>query len=191
MNLKGITPGVRPDAPKPAATAPAEEKEREQQPKEARRDSVQVGQKAPGSSGVYTRSQLSNTQVQSLVDQHQAQMDHFWKTIQSMLVGQGQKSNLTIMGMDLFVTPEQSAQAAQAIAPGGEYSVDAVAGRILDMAKALSGGDSGKIEELRSSVQKGFEAAGAQWGSKLPGICDDTYQEVMKRFDDWKNEAAQ
>ena len=92
-------------------------------------------------------------------------------------------------GMDLYVTPEQSRQAAESIAEGGEYSVDAVAGRIMDMAKALSGGDPSKIDTLRTAVQKGFQAAGVELGGELPSICGQTYDEVMKRFDEWEQEA--
>ena len=82
--------------------------------------------------------------------------------------------------------PEVREKAAAAIAPGGEYSVDAVAGRILDMAKALAGGDESKIAELRQAVEKGFEAAGVELGGELPGICQDTYNQVMKGFDEWE-----
>ena len=60
---------------------------------------------------------------------------------------------------------------------------------IMDMAKALSGGDASKIEELRKAVEKGFKAAGVELGGKLPSISQNTYTEVMKRFDDWANES--
>ena len=59
----------------------------------------------------------------------------------------------------------------------------------MDMAKALSGGDASKIEELRKAVEKGFKAAGVELGGKLPSISQNTYTEVMKRFDDWANES--
>lgn len=51
---------------------------------------------------------------------------------------------------------------------------------------ALSGGDSSKISTLRSAVEKGFREAGLQWGQDLPSICNDTYNEVNKRFDYWE-----
>ena len=65
-----------------------------------------------------------------------------------------------------------------------------MATRLMDMAKALSGGDPSKIEELRTAVQKGFKAAGVDLGGKLPGICNDTYDEVMRRFDEWAKESS-
>lgn len=137
----------------------------------------------------YSKNQLNSAQVQSLQQAEQARQESFSKMIQSMIVKQGQQSNLTLFGMKLYVSPEQSAAAAKTLEPGGEYSVDAVAGRIMDMAKALSGGDASKIEELRKAVQKGFKAAGVEMGGKLPSISQNTYTEVMKRFDDWANES--
>lgn len=91
---------------------------------------------------------------------------------------------------NLSVDPKTAAEAQAAIGPGGEWSSDAVAERLLDMAKALSGGDSKNIPTLRNAVQKGFQEAAKAWGGKLPGICDDTYDKVMKGFDDWEKESA-
>lgn len=132
---------------------------------------------------------LNNEQVKALQNAEAARVESFNKMIQSMVVKQGQASNLKLFGMDLFVTPEQSAQAAASIAEGGEYSINAVADRIMNMAYALSGGDSSKIELLRNAVEKGFEAAGAVFGGELPEISQQTHTEVMKRFDDWANQA--
>ena len=113
----------------------------------------------------YSRK-LTDAQVQQLKDEQAQRMERFIQMLQSMVVKQGQRSNLTLFGMDLYVTPEKSRQAAESIAEDGEYSVDAVAGRIMDMAKALSGGDPSKIDTLRTAVQKGFQAAGVGTGRR-------------------------
>lgn len=135
----------------------------------------------------YTKPKAAS--AQQLMQMEQQRMNSFSEMLRGMIVKQGQKGNLQMMGMNFNVTPADSAKAAASIADGGEYSVDAVAGRIMDMAKALSGGDAGKLEELRTAVQKGFKAAGKELGvSKQPSITNDTYNEVMKRFDAWKNE---
>jgi hypothetical protein len=84
-------------------------------------------------------------------------------------------------------------EAQKAISEGGDYSVDAVATRIMKMAEGLAGGDTSKIAVLRNAVEKGFSAAGLDFEdatkSKLPQICQDTYKEVMKRFDEWENKS--
>lgn len=106
----------------------------------------------------------------------------------SKMVGTQVKTFNKAMFANLNVTAAQSAEAQKAIAPGGEWSPDAVAGRILDMAKALSGGDASKFELLKNAVKKGFGEAEKAWGDKLPDITNQTYDKVMKGFDDWEKE---
>ncbi len=139
--------------------------------------------------GIYTKPQTNTVSVEELKEIATQQYSDFIDMLMSMVSKQGEQSNVSIMGMDLTVTEAQKAEAAASIAPGGEYSVDAVAGRIMDMAVALSGGDASKIEELREAVTAGFEAAGVELGGELPSISMDTYDEVMRRFDDWAAEA--
>ena len=38
---------------------------------------------------------------------------------------------------------------------------------------------------------KGFKEAEKAWGGKLPEISQKTYDEVLKRFDEWENESKQ
>ena len=88
----------------------------------------------------------------------------------------------------LATTPEG---AKAAIAEGGAYSVNAVADRIMTMAKAIAGDDPNKLQQMRKAVEKGFSQAGVDFkkatGSDLPQICKDTCTEVMKRFDELQN----
>ena len=165
-----------------SAAAENGEKAAQEESKPVRQDQFEYTQ--PQKPVTYGKK-LSAAQLQSAETQR---MESFQQMLKSMIVKQGEKSNLTLFGMDLNVTPADSQRAAAAIAEGGEYSVDAVATRILDMAKALSGGDMSKLSELRSAVEKGFKAAGMEMGGKLPSICNDTYNEVMKRFDEWEKE---
>lgn len=81
-------------------------------------------------------------------------------------------------------------QAAEDISEDGYWGVKQTSERILDFAKALSGGDVSKAEELREAVKKGFDEAAKLWGDELPEISQKTYEAVMKGFDDWKNESA-
>lgn len=85
----------------------------------------------------------------------------------------------------LATTPEG---AKEAIGEGGAYSVNAVADRIMTMAKVIAGDDPKKLEQMRAAVEKGFLEAGVDFkkatNSDLPQICKDTCTEVMKRFDE-------
>ena len=62
------------------------------------------------------------------------------------------------------------AQAQADIAEDGYWGVSQTSSRILDFATALTGGDPGKIEEMRNAFKKGYEQAEKTWGGKLPEI---------------------
>lgn len=86
---------------------------------------------------------------------------------------------------DVATTPED---AKKAIADGGDWSVNAVADRIMNIATSIAGDDPKKLETLRSAVQAGFKQAGIDFteltGKKdMPEITGKTYDEVMSRFD--------
>lgn len=83
------------------------------------------------------------------------------------------------------VDPATKAQAEADIAEDGYWGVEQTSGRILDFAKALTGGDPSKIEEMRKAFQKGFDLATQTWGDKLPDISQRTYEATMKKFDEW------
>ena len=96
------------------------------------------------------------------------------------------------IGADRFALPAVGTtpeEAAAAIAPGGNYSVDAVATRIFDLASAIAGNDPEKLKKMQDAVEKGFEQAGLTWkdatGQKdMPQITKDTHAEITKRFED-------
>ena len=82
------------------------------------------------------------------------------------------------------------AQAQADIAEDGYWGVEQTSDRILDFAKALTGGDPDKIEEMRSAFEKGFKQATKTWGDELPEISQRTYAATMQKFDAWANEAS-
>ncbi len=88
-------------------------------------------------------------------------------------------------------TPEE---AASAIAEGGNYSVDAVATRIFSLAEKIANGDPERLATMKSAVEAGFKQAGTAFNSvtksSLPQICNDTYDEIMKRFSDLEQKLA-
>lgn len=82
------------------------------------------------------------------------------------------------------------AQAQADIAEDGYWGVSQTSSRILDFATALTGGDPGKIEEMRNAFKKGYEQAEKTWGGKLPEISQKTYDAVMEGFDKLAKEAG-
>ena len=85
------------------------------------------------------------------------------------------------------VDAETKAQAQADIAEDGYWGVEKTSDRILDFAKALSGGDTSKAETLLEAFKKGFEEATGTWGKELPEISQKTYDAVLEKFEAWKN----
>ena len=168
-----------------AKTAAAED---ELSQKVAREDNITIsGDNAKTQeTGIYSRESI----IQQLKDSEEQRVQAFQETLKNMLAQQGENVNLTIGDLKLHVTEEQSAKAKEAISDGGEYSVEKVTDRIMDMAKALAGDDPSKIDMLQDAVKKGFEKAAGALGKKsldeMPDITKKTYENVMKQFDDWK-----
>lgn len=136
-------------------------------------------------------NKLTSEQVDELWNQQQEQLEKFKLMLQRMLGKQAQTGKIAF---DRQTDVQKSAEAA--IAPGGEYSVDAVATRIMNMAQALAGGDMTKLQVLKDAVTEGFRQVSAMFGGKgndpiagLPQVSQDTYSEIMTRFDEWQASA--
>ena len=88
------------------------------------------------------------------------------------------------------VDPATKAQAQADIAEDGYWGVNQTSDRIIQFATALTGGDPDKIEEMRDAFKKGYAQAEETWGGELPEISKQTYDAVMKKFDDLAAEAG-
>ena len=115
--------------------------------------------------------------------------------VEKMIAGQGNAIGKSddiwsfLRTGNFTVDAETKAQAQKDIAEDGYWGVEKTSSRILDFAKALSGGDPDKIEELKNAFKKGFEQATKTWGDKLPDISQRTYEATLKKFDDWAEES--
>lgn len=132
-------------------------------------------------------TKLSSEQVETLKRQVQESMQAL---VKDMLGTQAQIAKLPNGSIDynalaqqlgMGTTPET---AAQAISENGMWGVDAVSTRLIDMAMSLTNGDPKMVGEMREAIRKGFEAVGDL--ESLPQVCQDTYQETMKRLDYWE-----
>lgn len=109
----------------------------------------------------------------------------FRQMVQAMFQKQGGMAG-SAMNALLQIDKETQAKAQAAISEDGEWGIDKTAARILDFAKALSGGDPAKIDMLKDAVEKGFKAAEKIWGGKLPDICYKTLDKIMEGFKEWE-----
>lgn len=85
---------------------------------------------------------------------------------------------------DFTVDAATKAQAQEDISENGYWGVNQTSSRILDFAKALAGDDPDKLESMRSAFEKGYKQAEKTWGGELPDISKQTFDAVMKGFDE-------
>ena len=87
------------------------------------------------------------------------------------------------------------AMAQEMIGEDGFFGVKQTTARIMDFAKALVGEDASdeRIEMMRAAVQKGFDEVARMFGGfdKLPQVTKDTYDAIMKAFDEWLSGGAE
>ncbi len=79
-----------------------------------------------------------------------------------------------------------SEEAKLSVSEDGEYGVKAVSDRIVNFAIAISDNDPTKLAQLKEAIDKGFAAAEKTFGGKLPDICYETYDEIIKKLDQWR-----
>ena len=91
---------------------------------------------------------------------------------------------------DFTVDAATKAQAQEDISEDGYWGVKQTSERILDFAKALAGDDPDKLEQMRSAFEKGYKQAEKTWGGELPEISKNTFDAVMKGFDELTGKTA-
>ncbi|MEE3467655.1 MAG: hypothetical protein VZQ83_04375 [Eubacterium sp.] len=83
--------------------------------------------------------------------------------------------------------PETIEQAKKDIAEDGEWGVEKTSERMFQMAKALSGDDPTKADEMIAAVKKGLQQATQAWGEDLPEISQKTVDATIKKLQDWRD----
>lgn len=77
------------------------------------------------------------------------------------------------------------AEAQGLISEDGYLGVEQTSERIVKFAISVAGDDPGKLEEIKASIDKGFEMASKAFGGALPEICMKTYDAIMEKLDAW------
>ncbi len=128
----------------------------------------------------------------------ESQKSQLFDIVRQSITGQGKSFAMAsdddmwkiLSGGDFTVDAATKAQAQEDISEDGYWGVNKTSDRILDFAKALSGDDPDKAEELLDAFKKGFKEATKTWGKDLPDISSKTYDAVLEKFDAWKNGTA-
>lgn len=151
-------------------------------------EKTEVEEKPTYEKPVFKRDEDTIARIKAEVDQAQSNLREL---VKKLLEKQGMTFNdLKFDGEDLEIDEETRIEAQKSIDEGGEFSVESVSDRMIDFAKAISGGDKSKIALLKEAVEKGFKEAEKAFGGKLPEISYKTLERTMEKFDEWENEEA-
>ncbi|MGI6752290.1 MAG: hypothetical protein ACOX4U_06685 [Anaerovoracaceae bacterium] len=129
--------------------------------------------------------------VAKLISETEARMEQLKSLVERMILNQGKKFKNSaemyeaLRDGKLNVDPATAAQAQAEISEDGFWGVEQTSDRMVSFAKALTGGDPAKGEEMKAAFIKGFEEAKKAWGGALPSICNETYDATIKKFDEW------
>ncbi|MCR4867621.1 MAG: hypothetical protein K5921_11895 [Lachnospiraceae bacterium] len=194
MNVNGVTGGV--SAYSNYTSAPKADAAKAEEVKSSQAEQGVIYE--PSNQAVEDSAKKTYTPNTELINKLKADADERTSQLRSLveklITGQGNAIGNSddiwsfLRTGNFTVDAETKAQAQKDIAEDGYWGVEQTSSRILDFAKALSGGDPSKIEKLRDAFKKGFEQATKTWGATLPDISQRTYDATMKKFDDWANE---
>lgn len=197
MNVNGVTSGVSAysgySSASKADSAPAAPEAKSSDAAASQGVIYEPGSQAATDSAKKTYT--PNTElINKLKADTEARTSQLRSLVEKLITGQGNAIGKSddiwsfLRTGNFTVDAETKAQAQKDIAEDGYWGVEQTSSRILDFAKALSGGDPDKIDELRNAFKKGFEQATKTWGDKLPDISQRTYDATLKKFDEWAEE---
>lgn len=131
--------------------------------------------------------------IKSLNDQLDAHVQQMQNLVNELLLGGGKTDTTgwslaeTYRKVAELADPETIEKAKEDIAEDGEWGVEKTSERMFEMAKALSGDDPSKADEMIAAVKKGLKQATEAWGEDLPDISQKTVDATIKKLEDWRD----
>ena len=156
-------------------------------------DKIEIGmnQETSVTYSKVTNKKLDATEIAALQDEADKATENLRKLVEELILKQDKnyKASTEDTSEDplasLGITTEQVNAAKEAVSADGEFGVKAVSDRLVEFAKVVSGGDKSKLSELVSAIDKGFSQAKDTLGGKLPDISQQTYDETMRKLNEW------
>ena len=151
---------------------------------------IRSNQKTSGTSKflIYSNYKKSNTtDVQTLKEQTEWATDNQRKLVERLF----KKQNGTIKWIRTsakVASGKAIEEMREAVSENGQYGVKAVSSGIVQFAIAYAGHDPEKLQAMRKAIDMGYAEAEKIFGGELPKICEKTYDEIMRKLDDWENE---
>ena len=144
-----------------------------------------VKSEEPEKKVTYDRPKVDHAAIEKLHQETERAYNYLKQIVAQLLERQGLTyRDWSQVGID----EEACAEASALISEGGELSPEKVSDRIVEFAKAISGGDKSKIDTFRDAIEKGFAEAARVLGGELPEVSQKTYDLVMQKLDTWAQE---
>lgn len=190
-SVKGSTPAVQGYEPKEKQSSRSTEAINA---KDSEAAVLELNKTSGKSSGTYSKPKAKNidyNEVNRLIEEAEKSYNGLRELVRRLISRQGKKLEDLLSGKDVLIVDEETrAKAAEAISENGEWGVEAVSDRLVAFAKAISGNDKTKAEELKAAIAEGFKEAERILGGKLPEISQKTYDETMRKLDEWSSSEA-
>lgn len=192
MSVNGITNASQVYESKQPEKSKASQTSGETKQKETEDSAAAVYEKGqqPEEKKVYQRD---NATIDRLIAEAEKRTQQFRDLVQKLLVQQGQTVNEATNIYELLregkveVDADTRAQAQKDIAEDGYWGVEQTSERMVSFAKALTGGDASKADEMIEAVKKGFEQATKAWGGTLPEISQRTLDATISKLEAWRD----
>ena len=162
--------------------------------------SIKPGNSAQNASKTGTETNQVDEKRSALIAQLKADQEtrqnQLMDIVRKTMEGQGKAIGSTddmwkfLAGGNFTVDAATKAQAQEDISEDGYWGANKTSERILDFAKALAGDDPAQADKMLDAFKKGFEEATKTWGKELPDLTKETYDAVIKGFEDWKNQGS-
>lgn len=143
--------------------------------------------------GTETTTYKKNTAlVEKLKADAEARTAQMRSLVEKMMMKQGQTVNgsmdylMALKNGTVKVDAATRKQAQDDISEDGYWGVKQTSDRLVSFAKALTGGDPSKADEMMKAVEKGFKQAAKAWGGDLPDICQKTLEATREKMNEWK-----
>jgi hypothetical protein len=91
---------------------------------------------------------------------------------------------------DFTVDEATKLEAEAEISENGYWGSAKTSDRIVDFAKALASNNPEYASELKEAFIKGYKQAEETWGGELPELCQETYDLVLEKLDQWSTQSA-
>lgn len=126
------------------------------------------------------------------------ELDQTQERVKQLMIAMFQRQGLDVPNLsdikiadlkNIKIDKTAQKEAEAMIADGGELSAENVSNRIVDFAKAISGGDRSKLDLLKSAIDEAYDEVKKEFGAEeLPEVTQKTYRMIMAKLDAWGKE---